>query len=1090
MRRFPGLSVDVFDAGTARLSLRCGASVLALAVVANAAPAFAQAPAPQAAAEQPADDAQIVVTGIKQSLKTSQAIKRNADTIVDSVTAEDIGALPDRSVTETLQRIPGVSINRFAAGVDPDHFSVEGSGVVVRGLTYVRSEFNSREAFSANNGRSLSFADVPAELLAGVDVFKSPSADRVEGGIAGVVNLRTRLPFDSKGLVVAGTIQNNYSDFIKKSAPTFSVLASDRWETGIGEIGILGSFSYSQLFSRSDKLQISNFGPRTYYAANGDVLPPNAAATGTAVQFPRGAVMGTQEFDRQRYGYSAALQWRSNDRSMEATFQFLRSDSREAWTEHTIEIATDNVAANGDSRAVAGTRLNFDSTGLFDNGFITGPTGWRADQQLGVGNGNNARTPILGLQSNNIRRDVKQKYLTDDYSGNFKWDISDRLALNLDFQHVKSSVTNLDVGIWGSTYQNAFIDLNGTGLPVVEFRPPQVCNGPAANDPSCAGPAGSPNSPSYFGAGHTSFTDPYNTFYRAAMDHAEQSDGTSDTVRLDLDYKLPENNWIKSIQVGGRYSDRDQVARFSTYNWGVLSEQWGNSGPVWLSDRVGGAPTDRTDGTPLAGYEPYFFPNFFAGQAANPLGAGGGRLFSARNGAEDYAGYIAYNNSIVNEWKAGPQTLGGGGWASLGARDGVVPGTLFLPSEINPVREKNKAAYVMARFDHRFGNNWSLTGNIGVRYTSTERVSNGFQVFTQQGFSTEAQCAQPVVPPATASPFCGLSLATRNAARAFANGAATPSPARLTYDYWLPSFNARLDVGGGLQFRAAYFKGIAPPDFGLIRNYYNIGLGTNQVDLDSNSGRPLGRGTVGNPLLRPTTSDNFDLTAEWYFSNNVGKITASAFYKELRDVVTNGTQRLSFTNNGATFDALVTTPINSPDKGKIKGFELSYEQVYDFLPGFLSGLGLSANYTYVESKGVKQSTLSATDPDVAAGRTSTVDTSLLPLQGLSKHTVNISPFYQKGALEIRAAYSWRSKFVLTVRDVIVPFQPIINEATGQLDGSIFLTVNKNLKLGVQGVNLLNEITKTSAVLDNTLRTAPRGFYINDRRFTAVARLNF
>jgi hypothetical protein len=77
-------------------------------------------------------DNAIIVTGFRESLRSAQAIKENADTIVDSVTAEDIGALPDRSVTETLQRIPGISINRFSAGVDPDHFSAEGAGVVGR----------------------------------------------------------------------------------------------------------------------------------------------------------------------------------------------------------------------------------------------------------------------------------------------------------------------------------------------------------------------------------------------------------------------------------------------------------------------------------------------------------------------------------------------------------------------------------------------------------------------------------------------------------------------------------------------------------------------------------------------------------------------------------------------------------------------------------------------------------------------------------------------------------------------------------------------------------------------------------------------
>jgi len=84
-----------------------------------------------------------------------------------------------------LQRVPGISISRFAAGDDPDHFSVEGSGVVIRGLDYVRSEFNGRDAFSANNGRALGFQDVPPELVGGVDVFKNQTADMIEGGISG-----------------------------------------------------------------------------------------------------------------------------------------------------------------------------------------------------------------------------------------------------------------------------------------------------------------------------------------------------------------------------------------------------------------------------------------------------------------------------------------------------------------------------------------------------------------------------------------------------------------------------------------------------------------------------------------------------------------------------------------------------------------------------------------------------------------------------------------------------------------------------------------------------------------------------------------
>ncbi len=1105
------------NAGKTRAGmLRAGVSMAALACLAAAAPAWAQTDGSGASTTQDTsatdaqDDDAIVVTGYRQSLQSAQSLKKNSDVIVDSVTAEDISALPDRSVTEALQRIPGVSINRFAAGVDPDHFSVEGSGVVVRGLTYIRSEFNGREAFTANNGRALSFADVPSEMLGGVDVFKSPSADRVEGGIAGVVNLRTRKPFDSKGLVLAGSVEANYGDFIKEWSPSYSFVASDRWQTPIGEIGLLANISYSQLKTRSDRFQVSSFRIRNLYS-DGDVIQnPGATQTGQ-VYFPRGAVIGRQEFNRERYGYAAAAQWRSNDGSMEAVFQFLRSDARQAWTERTMEIATDNVAGNGDSRRVPGTTLDFDDDGMFVSGTITGPTGWRGDQNTGA-----ARTPMLGLQSNNIRRDQRQKLVTDDYGFNFKWNASDRLGVVFDYQHVKSTTDLLDNTVWNSTYQNASIALNGDDFPTVAFLPPQVCSGPAANsqnspinDFDCQGTdsrpgavvPGSQFSPTYYGAGHTSFTDPYNSFPRAAMDHIERSDGNSDAFRIDLDYAFPDSNFLKSVQFGGRYADRDQVSRFSRYNWGVLSEQWGNNGPIWLDTPVNGNNTSRTDGQPLNANEPYYFDNFFRGQVTNPLG-GQGRLYYIGDTVNNYQAMIDYATLIAREWQGTTTCAADGrtintGWNALANRCGVVAGTPFLPDEINPIREQNYAGYAMARIDTQLGGT-RLTGNVGVRYTRTDRTSSGYQSFVNTtAFPTEATCLTPVPPGQSAQPFCTFDLATRNAARAYINGALVPSTNKLRYTYWLPSVNLKLEVGGGLQFRAAYFKGVSPPQTGYIRNYFPVNLGTVQ-NFDAN-GNPIpnsftlqGTLTAGNPNLKPVEADNFDLTAEWYFSN-VGSLTVSAFYKELHGVVTNSTVRQNFTNNGATFPALVTTPINATEAGKIKGVEVGYQQTFDFLPGPLKGLGLQANYTYVDSSGVPQSTLSETDPDVAAGRVTTVDTALLPLQGLSKHTVNITPFFDWGGLSMRATYSWRSDFVLTVRDVITPFDPIINKATGQLDASIFYAITPNIKFGVQGSNLTNEVTRTNAVITaigGGIREVPRGWYMNDRRVSAILRLNY
>lgn len=1127
------------------LMLRCGVSALALSTFTLAAPVLAQStvvpePAPvtlanfnlqppgvpeedvgtpeqQAAQESRIEsDDSIVVTGIRQSLRRSRDIKRDADVVVDSITAEDISALPDRSVTEAIQRIPGVAIDRFAAGRDPDHFSTEGSGVVVRGLTYVRSELNGRDTFTANNGRGLSFSDVPSELLGGVDVFKSPSADMIEGGISGIVNLRTRLPFDNQGFVIAGSLEANYGDFREEWTPSGSILASGRWDTPAGEFGLLASFSYSRLKWRSDGLQISDWGERTLYS-NGDVVPSAGATAQGTVFFPRGAVIRTQDTNRTRYGYSAAAQWRSPNRDVTATLQFLRSDAREAWTERTIEIATDNVVNAGegrDSRAVPGTTLEFDDDGIFDNGFITGPVGWRQDQQNTAAWGGNGdvRTPRFGLQSNNQRRDRDDRFVTSDYAANLRWDATDRLSFNFDYQHVDSTVDILDTTLWTSSFQNVFIDLDGSNLPTVEFRPPEVCSGPAVNSP-CVDTTGSNNAsdqdPSYFGVdpqgnAHPSFSDPYNTFYRSTMDHIEQSEGNEDAFRIDGELTFPSSTWLESARVGYRYANRENIARFSQYNWGVLSEIWGGvgNGPVWLDDPVDGVP-GGTGGSVPTGYDAFGFDGFMRGQAGDPT-LGDPRLYYSGNTARDYQALIDYSTRIAREWKDPPYESGATGWVPLALRPGVIPGTPFRPGEVNTVEETNNAVYAMVRFNHEFSSGLRFSGNFGLRYTHTERSSAGNEVFNQTSFTADYDPANPVpntcgappdpnIPdPPAPTPFCQLPANVRAAARAWANGAVTPSDVRIRYDYLLPSLNLRLEVGSGVQFRFAWSNGIAPPDFGLTRNFYNLTLGVNAPDIEAGGGRPVARASVGNPFLRPIEASNFDLSAEWYFSD-VGQLTLAVFYKRLTNVLTNGTQRIPFTNNGATFDAIVTTPANSEDTGKIKGFEIAYQQVFDFLPGPLRGFGLSATYTFVDSSGVSQSTLSETDPDVAAGNQANIDTSLLPLQGLSRHSINITPFYELGPLSVRLAYSWRSRWLLTTRDVIVPFAPIFNESTGQLDGSIFFAINRHLRVGVQAVNILNEVTRTTSAIDDsngTITRAARGWFMNDRRFSFIVRATF
>lgn len=236
-------------------------------------------------------DTTIVVTGVRASLINAQDRKASATQIVDSIVADDIGKLPDLNTTEALQRITGVQIERDYG---------EGSTVQVRGLSQVLSTLNGREVFTAQGTRGLNFQDVPAEMLSGIDVYKSPSANQIEGGLGGIIDLRTRRPFDFKGFTASVTAKGLYSDLASKVTPNVSGLISNRWNTEAGEFGALLAVSYQQRKFRSDLISTGTPTPRTDIVAGQTVIAPNGAYDVT----PAG--------NRQRMGFDGMLQWRPN----------------------------------------------------------------------------------------------------------------------------------------------------------------------------------------------------------------------------------------------------------------------------------------------------------------------------------------------------------------------------------------------------------------------------------------------------------------------------------------------------------------------------------------------------------------------------------------------------------------------------------------------------------------------------------------------------------------------------------------------------------------------------------------------------------
>jgi TonB-dependent receptor len=274
--------------------------------------------------------------------------------------------------------------------------------------------------------------------------------------------------------------------------------------------------------------------------------------------------------------------------------------------------------------------------------------------------------------------------------------------------------------------------------------------------------------------------------------------------------------------------------------------------------------------------------------------------------------------------------------------------------------------------------------------------------------------------------------------------------------------------------RFAASKVMTRPDLGYIRPSFG-------ASYQSNTNSILFQ--VGNPRLKPATAWQFDLTGEWYFAR-VGSLTVDVFYKTVKNFFYQSTINRSFTNNGVTENIDVRGPANFNGSGKIKGVEVAFQRTFDFLPGIFSGFGVAANYSYIKSRGLPNNYLgsSGVDPNGIAGN--------LPLEQLSKHNVNATLFYEKGRISLRAAYNWRSRFLLTSADVIYPYYPIYNEATGQLDASAFFNITKNVKIGVQGVNLLNEVTKTSQQFTLDGMSGPRSYFMNDRRYSIILRGNF
>ena len=545
------------------------------------------------------------------------------------------------------------------------------------------------------------------------------------------------------------------------------------------------------------------------------------------------------------------------------------------------------------------------------------------------------------------------------------------------------------------------------------------------------------------------------------MEHLDKSVANEKAWRTDVKYDF-DHPVLRDLRFGVRMTDRDSLNTNSnpSYNWAAITATWQAGGESWQPlkpNALAYVGHPRFSGNTNL----HTFKNFFNGKASVPS-----LIFPDVSNATGYPESYAklHNYFMVLCAEKNPANCGAWKPATFGTD----------PSGVNQQSEKSKAFYTQLRFgwdDLKY----PIDGNVGVRYVRTDMNASGYTTFKKPNASIPADSTQ-VIGTIPDIPSFTQAVSYDN-----------------SYNNVLPSLNLRMKASPELQFRLAMSSGLTRPDFSQLQGYTSL---DQKVDISTVGGITTINGisltgnSIGNPYLKPITSRQIDLTAEYYFSS-VGSLTLAVFNKNLKDVVINqlSTYNLPDSSN-VMHEFTVTSPINGA-KGTARGFEIAYQQIFDKLPGWMSGLGVQANFTFVDSKtklynpvfsAYCSSTSGASNLNLSLNGCDTDGRTFgnLPLQGLSRQTYNLAVFYEKNGFSTRLAYNWRSKNLQNVnvngtqgtdgtdtnpasasKDAhnIAWGLPTWADAYGQLDGSISYKFTPDLDVTLEASNLTDATYK-------------------------------
>ncbi|QDH71676.1 TonB-dependent receptor [Marilutibacter alkalisoli] len=993
---------------------------LALATSLYGPAAMAQAQEPSSvddANEQATDLDAVTVTGYRYAIEKSLEQKRNANAIVDVITAEDVSKFPDKNVADALQRVPGVIITRDGG---------EGHRVQVRGLqpdltlTQLNGNYIASSETNDEASRSFNYALMPAHMLGSAELFKTPEARLDEGGIGGTVILHSRRPLDmepNSGFVSA---EGTYSDTSKTTDPQLSAMYS--WHSEDNRFGFLVNATKQKRTNRSIGASTENWiwysddNSRPAVDVNGNALDPQPAKWWGGSGFndqhgnhysdffmPTSVNFGIREEERERTGTQLTFQFRPTD-DLTLTANYFRFDLQGDYVFNQLKIPEWNLARiNWDGNWPGGRLLNgltFDPSGTIVTGAeyekIAGKQYYCSEAEAAAGGQapggwgpDDCTVPTPQLTGTYSREKTK----SETFDIGMEWNAGDLLRISAKGGRTKSSggpSMNFRMsakprrfvdGAWqaGNTY--SAWDLSGT--PTATFSPDlqeMLMSGIAEID---------------IGSTDSSWME---------------TDLSQDYFQIDVT-RLFETGWLESLQFGTKFRD------------GKVHRNTGNT--YWVCQ--GEDPTDydkryQTGCDPEAGIAQSGF--FLSRPITNIPGGFNANVFPGIN----YPAYIDHLNSRYG-----------------GAQRRREPDFIY------DVSEEIHAGYLQANFRTD-----RLRGNLGVRVVRTNQKAQSTDSVERFLYLLEKDASGNLLPCDANNPPPG-----RQCQGGYVWADAREKTFALasldkSYTDVLPSFNIAWDITYDLVLRGAASKTIARPAFSNIARPGGLQFYTEEYSNDrgviGGSVNPGWYGNGSNKGLEPFEATQYDLGLEWYYQPGA-VVGVGLFHKDVKNFTVPAVfdQQLDIDGETVTVQDF-STQVNGRD-GISQGVEVFAQHSFDF------GLGLQANYTYN-----KTNEAAVVLPD---GR----EIGKSPLIGSAKTQANFTVFYETGKFLARASYNRRGEVVGGLHNG----QNLYTEPYQQIDLNVGYNILENLALTGSVLNLTKEESRTHLGNDTKARLWSNGY---------------